>query len=61
MTELTKEQKALWDAVKPKPEPPANCQTCTHRHSECAEYTALNRPNYPYNRGFCHWYNEEGN
>ena len=56
---MTKEQRALWEAVRPEQEPPADCQKCTRRHGKCAEFTALNRPNHPYNREWCHWYLEE--
>jgi len=42
-----------------KEEPPCDCQKCQRRHGQCAEFTALNRPNYPYNRGYCGWYLKE--
>ena len=55
----TPEKQRLWEAVKPKEEPPANCQDCTRRHGQCAEFTALNHPHRSYNRGACHWYLKE--
>jgi len=42
-----------------KEEPPCDCQDCERRHGECAEFTALNKPNWPYNREYCHWYKKE--
>ena len=55
----TPEMQRLWEALKPPEEPPANCQDCEHRHEECAEFNALNRPQAPYNREACHWYKKE--
>ena len=55
----TPEMQRLWEAVRPPEEPPANCQDCECRHGGCAEFTALNRPKMPYNRGACHMYKKE--
>ena len=57
---MTDEMKALYDAVRPKPEPPADCQKCTRRHGGCAEFTALNHPERPYNRRYCGWFDPDG-
>lgn len=56
----TKEMEDLYNAVKPDPEPPCDCRKCTRRYGECAEFTALNHPDRPYNRGACGWFNPEG-
>ena len=40
-------------------EPPCNCQDCERRHSQCAEFAALNHPLFPYDREYCHWYLKE--
>jgi len=49
----------LYEALRPKPEPPCDCQKCIRRHTECAEYKALNKTNCPYDREYCHWYLKE--
>jgi hypothetical protein len=37
-------------------EPEAHCYNCPQaKKGKCAEYNALNRPNAPYDRRFCHW------
>ena len=55
MPEWTPELKALYEALKPEPEPEAHCYDCPNRFDECAEYTACSSPGYPYDRGHCHW------
>ena len=57
----TKEMEDLYNALKPDPEPPCDCQKCTRRHEECAEFMALNGPMRLYDREWCHWYKEEVN
>ena len=56
---MTPEMEAQYNALKPKYEPPCNCQDCERRHWQCAEFTALNRPERPYDREYCHWYLKE--
>lgn len=36
-------------------EPAADCQKCPNRFGVCAEFTALDRSDNPYNREWCHW------
>ena len=57
----TPEQQAAWwrHLQEVSEEPPANCQDCERRYGQCAEFTALNRPQMPYNRKWCHWYLKE--
>jgi hypothetical protein len=59
MTWTSEQKEALWEALRPPEEPPANCQDCERRYSQCAEFAALDRPNRPYNREYCHWYLKE--
>jgi len=55
MATWTPELKALYEALKPEPEPEAHCYECPNRHGDCAEYTACSTPSYPYDRGHCRW------
>jgi len=55
----TLEMEALYKATRPPEEPPCDCQKCERRHGDCAEFTALNHPEMPYNRGYCHWFKPE--
>ena len=55
MTEWSPEMQAMYEALKPKPEPEAHCYNCPNRFGECAEYTASSSPGHPYDRGHCHW------
>ena len=55
MVEWTPEMEALYQAVKPKPEPEAHCYDCPNRFGKCAEYTACSSPGNPYDRGHCRW------
>ena len=56
MSKLTPHE--IYELTRREPEPICNCQECPNRFGDCAEYNALNRPNYPYNRGSCHWGSE---
>ena len=42
-----------------EPEPSCDCQKCQRRHEECAEFMKMDRPDYPYDRQWCHYYREE--
>ena len=56
MVEWTPEMKAMYEALRPEPEPEAHCYDCPQsENGNCAEYIACSSPGHPYDRGHCHW------